>query len=372
MPEPAYTINLNASLAPSSSIGVGQFAVLSSGTYLPATAANRGTKRSSGIAISAASALGPSFVLQAFGEVAADISGLAAGTASWVRVSATGTAERVTTPGASDDVVGWCETSGVLHLACGVLGVFVNPGVLATGTGFVHMSAGAQDAAAKLVENADVHAAAAIAVSKLAAGAADTVLLSTPGYGKIVNANVDAAAAIVGSKVIPTFGAVDCTISDGYTFRVGGVACVSATAGTSTVRIAQGAPNLLLEATTGILASGPIKGSATDLSPWSGLNGEDDSIGMVDANYVATAAEYSLTFLTIPATTTFTANRFLDLPNASAAQAYMKFVDNQQAGAFVVEVRNAGHTGTTVQIAQGFGAWVKVSAAGVRRVGPDV
>ena len=37
-----------------------------------------------------------------------------------------------------------------------------------TGTGFPHITAGVQDAAAKLVENADVHASAAIALSKLA------------------------------------------------------------------------------------------------------------------------------------------------------------------------------------------------------------
>lgn len=40
-----------------------------------------------------------------------------------------------------------------------------------TGTGFAHVTSGAYDAAAKLVENADVHASAAIASSKLADGA---------------------------------------------------------------------------------------------------------------------------------------------------------------------------------------------------------
>jgi hypothetical protein len=41
-------------------------------------------------------------------------------------------------------------------------------GSVPTGTGFTHVTAGVQDAAAKLVENADVHASAAIAESKLA------------------------------------------------------------------------------------------------------------------------------------------------------------------------------------------------------------
>jgi hypothetical protein len=50
-----------------------------------------------------------------------------------------------------------------------------------TGTGFVHITAGSQDAAAKLVEDADVATAAAIAVSKLAAGANTNVLTTTAG-----------------------------------------------------------------------------------------------------------------------------------------------------------------------------------------------
>lgn len=47
-----------------------------------------------------------------------------------------------------------------------------------TGTGFVHVTAGVQDGAAQLVVNADVNAAAAIDVTKLALGAANKVLWS--------------------------------------------------------------------------------------------------------------------------------------------------------------------------------------------------
>lgn len=50
-----------------------------------------------------------------------------------------------------------------------------------TGTGFTHITAGVQDAAAKLVVNADVDAAAAIALSKLASIAANRVLGSIAG-----------------------------------------------------------------------------------------------------------------------------------------------------------------------------------------------
>lgn len=54
-------------------------------------------------------------------------------------------------------------------------------GTAPTGTGFTHITAGVQDAAAKLVENADVHASAAIARSKLASPAADTQVLFQDG-----------------------------------------------------------------------------------------------------------------------------------------------------------------------------------------------
>ena len=50
-----------------------------------------------------------------------------------------------------------------------------------TGTGFAHCTSGALDAASKLVENADVHASAAIALTKLATIAADTILGSIAG-----------------------------------------------------------------------------------------------------------------------------------------------------------------------------------------------
>lgn len=72
-----------------------------------------------------------------------------------------------------------------------------------TGTGFRHVASGVEDAAVKLVENADVHASAAIAVTKLAAGSANTVLCggASNSFRAIVNADVDAAAAIAGSKL---------------------------------------------------------------------------------------------------------------------------------------------------------------------------
>ncbi len=58
--------------------------------------------------------------------------------------------------------------------------ITVSGGSTPTGTGFTHITAGSQDAAAKLVENADVHASAAIALSKTALSANAQTFLGTP------------------------------------------------------------------------------------------------------------------------------------------------------------------------------------------------
>lgn len=73
------------------------------------------------------------------------------------------------TPDLANDLIPILDVSG------NVLGS-VKPNQIAgaasvpTGTGFRHVTSGAEDAATKLVENADVHASAAIAYSKLGTG----------------------------------------------------------------------------------------------------------------------------------------------------------------------------------------------------------
>lgn len=70
-----------------------------------------------------------------------------------------------------------------------------------TGTGFRHVTAGAEDAAAKLVENADVHASAAIAHSKLANVSATARILGrkTAGAGVIEEATLSEVLDFIGS-----------------------------------------------------------------------------------------------------------------------------------------------------------------------------
>jgi hypothetical protein len=192
----------------SSSLSVGYAVVKNGNVFLPATTANRASYgRAVGVSISSADTRNPAFEYQVAGVIAASVTGLGAGSASWVRASSTGTLERCT-PASGDDLVGKCNAAGDLQVNPGVWdsdnasGGGGGGGSVPTGTGFVHVTGGSQDAAAKLVENADVHASAAIAVTKLAAGAADTVLKggASNAFGKVVNADIDAAAAIALSK----------------------------------------------------------------------------------------------------------------------------------------------------------------------------
>lgn len=124
---PDYSINYFVPLSASSSAAIGQLMLPDAATgafYVVATSDNRGTRRCEGIAISnwsgATGNVGTIRILQS-GVAAPSISGLGAGSASWVRCSTTGVPERFAPSlGGSSDVIGWCETDGRLHLMCGV------------------------------------------------------------------------------------------------------------------------------------------------------------------------------------------------------------------------------------------------------------
>jgi hypothetical protein len=118
-----YDIVWNATLsATTSTVAAGTCLVYdtTTDTYLAATTANRGTKRSAGICLTAGDSSNRAVVMQVAGLISASISGLAAGSASWVRVSSTGVLERVT-PSGSDDVFGWAEADGSVHIAPAVI-----------------------------------------------------------------------------------------------------------------------------------------------------------------------------------------------------------------------------------------------------------
>lgn len=105
-------------------------------SWLVATSGNRGTRRCEAIAMTAFAGSGSGTVeLQSVGTIDASISGLGAGDASWVRCSSTGLPERVASPSGSDDIIGFCETDGRLHLLFGLFtpGI-INGGVAIGGT----------------------------------------------------------------------------------------------------------------------------------------------------------------------------------------------------------------------------------------------
>lgn len=125
MSAPLATFNLSATVsAASGPIAIGDVVVPIAGVYYKATATNRATAgvRAQGVAVTAWSSPSVGAVsVQNVGFIDAAATGLAAGTASWVRVSAAGVLERIATPSGSDDVAGWCSTDGTVSCLFGFL-----------------------------------------------------------------------------------------------------------------------------------------------------------------------------------------------------------------------------------------------------------
>lgn len=183
MTTPNYTIALVANpVGGTNGITAGNVLVYDpvSTSYVLATSANRGTKKSSGVAIGSASVNG-AVLMQSVGDIPPAITGLGAGGASWVRVSSAGILERAASPSGSDDVVGWCETDGTLHAAFGFLTAAIvagggGGGSTPTGTGFRHVTSGTEDAASakvNLTASADVTAPSGTGFFHVTSGAPD-------------------------------------------------------------------------------------------------------------------------------------------------------------------------------------------------------
>jgi len=105
------------------------------------------------------------------------------------------------------------NSSGITVASISVAGVLT----LATTTGVLH-SNGSGVISSSAIVNADVDAAAAIGLSKLATGALPsgiTVSSANIVDGTIVNADVNASAAIDGTKISPNFGSQDIDTTGG-------------------------------------------------------------------------------------------------------------------------------------------------------------
>lgn len=129
MTEPNYSVSFTASMQAASACAVGNALAYdaSSGYWVVATSANRTSlgKRTEAIALTAygGSAVGK-VAYQTSGTLPASVSGLSSGYAGkrLVRVSTTGTLERIATASvntSTDDIVGYAETDGRVHLYIG-------------------------------------------------------------------------------------------------------------------------------------------------------------------------------------------------------------------------------------------------------------
>ncbi len=123
MATPSYSIVFHARVVGSTAIAIGDVLIPNASSptyYVKSTSSARGTRRSEGIAITAYSGTEIGSVqLQQTGTIDATISGLATGSRQLVRVSSTGTLERIATGSVDpdvDDVIGYAEEDGRVHL----------------------------------------------------------------------------------------------------------------------------------------------------------------------------------------------------------------------------------------------------------------
>lgn len=179
-----------------------------------------------------------------------------------------------------------------------------------TGTGFVHVTGGVQDGAAALVQNADVGASAAIALSKLGIGAADEVVTTNTGATaiqsrKIVDANVATGAAIAVTKLATATNGMQLTVSGGVPTWVapvgpsgtcGGTEVSLAVGGTTVTALAVGNNTLVVVTGTGATTiqgmAAPSPAFAKRLTVWNDTNA---TITFANENAGASAADRVLT-----------------------------------------------------------------------------
>jgi hypothetical protein len=295
-----------------------------------------------------------------------------------------------------------------------------------TGTGLRKVVAGVEAAAAATLVNADVDAAAAIAVTKLAAGSANTVLCggASNSFRTIVNADVSASAAIAATKLAAAGSTTEVQVNNAG--AIGAATNVRAGSGFLSVGASPAASgSLRIRGGVGFglnaLSSGSVDLVVAEVNASDGLSiwGTSASYGNCDINIGGGAAvrmqSASVSALSVsatqikhgpprigwdtvygsdgigtqamadanqtPASTVFclgailttgaiTANRTLTLPTATDAGAYQKTIVNACTGAFNIVVSTGA--GTTVTVGNGKTAIVLIDSTGVRRVTADV
>jgi hypothetical protein len=214
------TVYLSGATGP---VAVGNVLVSNGTKYVVATSANRTSYgRSACIALPAGDDDDTAVHAQFTGYVPTSVTGLGAGSATWVIVSSTGTLERDASPDSGEDVIGKCNARGDLFLAPGVWDETNTLGGSAytapTGTGFARITSGSQDAAASAVNLAGgaTHVTGTLPVANGGTGAT-----TSTGTGSVVLASGPTLANPTADYLTLSTGVIYDTGGGGITLALG-------------------------------------------------------------------------------------------------------------------------------------------------------
>lgn len=241
-----------------------------------------------------------------------------------------------------------------------------------TGTGFRHVTAGTEDGAAALVQNADVGASAGIVGSKLAANLVITTSaaagtnpaasgpLRIPYQGYLVSRDAagtgDFPLIANDNGGFVTLG--DASVNNGYVFKQ---------AGGGAMYFRFNATDALTLTVASLAMNAPIIGDSANTSPYAAHG--CGTVAEGDAPRTEAAAIYC--FANIIYTGALTAGRTVTFPQpASLAKSYVKSIFNSTTGGFALTFTTGA--GTTVAIAATKTAFLHFDSTGVRRLTADV
>lgn len=246
-------------------------------------------------------------------------------------------------------------------------------GATPTGTGFRHVTAGAEDGAAALVVNTDVSASAAIIGSKLAANLAITTSIAVgtnpsatgavrvPTNTWITGRNASNSADL---NLVKTNAGDNIELGDTTSANALILGCFAG----GNVYIRLGGNDVAVCYAGSIRAVQPITGEDNFYSsPYSAHGSATVAEG--DTTRTEVAAIYKYT--NIIYTGAMTAGRTVTFPlPGSLAASYHKTIFNNTTGGFAITLANGG--GATIAIAAGKTALVAFEPAGARRLTADV
>lgn len=262
---------------------------------------------------------------------------------------------------------GWAEKVNALIRAGG------GGGSTPTGTGFRHITGGTEDGAAALVVNADVDAAAGIVGSKLAANLAITTSLAVgtnpsasgavrvPTNTWITGRNASNSADL---NLIKTNAGDNIELGDTTSANALILGCFAG----GNVYVRLGGNDVVVCYAGSIRAVQPITGEDNFYSSPYAVHGSA-TVAEGDTTRTEVAAIYKFTHIIY--TGAMAAGRTVTFPlPGSLAASYHKTIFNNTTGGFAITLANGG--GAVVAVAAGKTALLAFEPAGVRRLTADV